>query len=322
MRTALSVFAVLLFLPAAQADEPWKAPHKAYGAPDLEGVWTNRTATPLERPATFDALTTTEERASAFVASSHKAFLEDDSDGIGGRQSEWWEVGDSMLRINGEIRTSVIVDPPDGRMPYNDSGKAKLSRARTDMLEVYDNPEARPSPERCLAGGSGATGAPIFTARYNGNYQIVQTADYIVISMEQNGLTRIIPFRAAPRSALRRWMGYSAARWENETLVVETEGFLPGDAYKPSSTIYISENARITERFTRISPTEILYQYTVEDPDVFTRTWRGEQLLYATPNPVLETACHEGNYSLPGILAGGRELDRRKSTGAGQATRR
>jgi hypothetical protein len=153
----------------------------------------------------------------------------------------------------------------------------------------------------------------MFTARYNGNYQIVQTADHLVISMEQNGLVRIIPLRNEPRSAPRRWMGHSIGRWEGETLVVETQGFMLGDVYKPASAILVSENAKVTERFTRVSPSEILYQYTVEDPDVFSRTWRGEQLFYASANSVLETACHEGNYSLPGILAGGREQDRRKA---------
>ena len=112
---------------------------------------------------------------------------------------------------------------------------------------------------------------------------------------------------------MRRTWGNSSGRWEGDTLVVETHGFVPGDAYKPASPIYVSENARVTERFTRISPTEILYQYTVEDPDAFSQTWRGEQLFYTTKNQVLETACHEGNYSLPGILAGGREMDRRKA---------
>lgn len=292
-----------------------QAPRASFGARDLQGVWTNMTATPLERPAAFDAPTTTEERATAFIAASKRAFLEDNSDSIGGRQSEWWEVSDYMTKINGEIRTSVIVDPPNGKMPYSEAGKARLAKALHDMLQVYDHPEARPSPERCLTGGSGSTGAPIFTARYNGNYQFVQTADHLVISMEQNRLVRIIPLRgvAGDGGRWRQWMGNSSGRWEGDTLVVETHGFVPGDAYKPASPIYVSENARVTERFTRISPTEILYQYTVEDPDAFSQTWRGEQLFYTTKNQVLETACHEGNYSLPGILAGGREMDRRKA---------
>jgi hypothetical protein len=318
MRISGSILVVLAMLcSSAAAQEPWKAPRKAYGAPDLEGVWTNKTATPLERPAAFDAPTTTEERAVAFIAASKKAFLDDNSDGIGGRQSEWWEIGDYMTRINGEIRTSVIVDPPNGKMPYNAEGKARLAKAQNDMLRVYDHPEARPGPERCLMGGSGSTGAPIFTARYNGNYQFVQTKDHLVISMEQNGLMRIIPLRKEPRVGERRWAGFSRGHWEGDTLVVETDGFKPGDAYKPASAIYVSEDAKVTERFTRVSPTEMLYQYAIDDPTVFTQTWRGEQLFYTTSNHVMESACHEGNYSLPGILAGGRRMEKR-AAGAGK----
>jgi hypothetical protein len=312
MKLGELVLAFSLMTSPAFAQQPWKAPRTADGAPSLEGMWTNVTATPLERPAAFDALTTTEDRAKTFIASSGQAFLDDNSDGIGGRQSEWWEIGDSMLKINGEIRTSVIVDPPNGKMPYSDAGKARLAKAQRDMFEVYDHPEARPSPERCMVGGSGSTGVPIFTARYNGHYQIVQTADHLVIAMEQNGVVRIIPLHPEPRNAARRWMGYSLGRWEGETLVVETTGLSAGDQYKPAAPIYVSENAKVTERFTRVSPTEILYQYTVEDPDAFTHTWKGEQLFYATATRPFETACHEGNYSLPGILAGGREMDRRK----------
>lgn len=296
---------------SAFAQEAWKAPRTSSGVPSLEGLWTNITATPLERPAAFDGPVTTEDRAKTFIAASRNAFLDDNSDGIGGRQSEYWEVGSDMLHINGEIRTSIVVDPPNGKLPYSDAGRARLAKSLNDMLRVYDDPEARPSPERCLVGGSGSTGAPMFTARYNGNYQFVQTPDHLVISMEQNGVVRIIPLHAEAVIPGRRWMGHSLGHWQGGTLVVETSGFSSGDAYKPAAPILVSENAKVTERFTRISPTEILYQYTVEDPDAFTRTWKGEQLFYATPNPVLETACHEGNYSLPGILSGGRAQDRK-----------
>jgi hypothetical protein len=297
---------------AAEAQTPWQVPRTPHGAPDLEGMWTNRTATPLERPAAFDGPTTTEERAAAFVKSSSDAFFADNSDGIGGRQSEWWEVGDEMLRIGGAIRTSVIVEPANGKMPYTAEGRAKLAKAQSDMLTLYNDPESRPSPERCLTGGSGSTGAPMFTARYNGHYQFVQTRDHVVISVEQNRQVRIIPLRAEPRSGPRQWGGHSAGRWEGDTLVVETSGFHTGDAYKPAAPIFVSESARVTERFTRISPTEMLYRFTIEDPATFTQIWRGEQLFYAAETRFFEVACHEGNYSLPGILAGGRAIDRRK----------
>jgi hypothetical protein len=290
-----------------------QAPRTSFGSPSLEGLWTNITATPLERPAAFDALTTTPERAAAFGKASRDAFLGDNSDNIGGRQSEYWEVSTEMLRINGEIRTSIIVDPPNGKMPLSAEGKARIARSQNAMLTIYDDPEARPGPERCLTGGSGSTGAPMFTARYNGHYQIVQTKDHVVISMEQNGVRRIIPLRPEPKAGARRWAGNSAGLWEGDTLVVETDGFMPGDAYKPAAPLYVSEDAKVTERFTRIAADQILYQFTVNDPVAFTQTWRGETLFHLSNARAYETACHEGNYSLPGILAGGRAIERRKT---------
>jgi hypothetical protein len=307
------LFIALMSAPAFAPAFAQQAPRTSFGAPSLEGLWTNMTATPLERPAAFDTLTTTPERAAAFGKSSREAFLADDSDGIGGRQSEYWEVGTQMLRINGEIRTSIIVDPANGKMPYNAEGKARLAKSQNAMLNIYDDPEARPGPERCLLGGSGSTGAPMFTARYHGHYQFVQTPTHLVIAAEQNGLRRIIPLRPEPKAGPRTWAGNSTGHWEGDTLVVETSGFMPGEAFKPASTVYVSEDAKVTERFTRISASEILYQFTVDDPTAFTQTWRGETLFHTASDRAYETACHEGNYSLPGILSGGRAIERRKT---------
>jgi hypothetical protein len=314
MRVAQAILTILLAAAPAWA-QGWQVPRTPDGAPDLQGVWSTVTATPLERPAAFSGLTTTEEGEKAFVQQSVKAFLDDESDGIGGRQSEWWEVSGEMLRIGGAIRTSVIVEPASGRMPYSEAGKARLAKALSDNLNVYDHPEARPATERCLAGGSGSTGVPIFFVRYNANYQFVQTKDHLVISMEQAGQVRIIPLHDEPRSGTRRWMGYSTGRWEGDTLVVETDGFVIGDAYKPAAPILVSENAKVTERFTRIAPGELLYQFTVDDPDVFTQVWRGETVFHTVPTHVMESACHEGNHSLTNILGGGREIDRKKGGG-------
>ena len=270
-------------------------------------MWSSQTATPLERPASFEGPTTTEEKAAAFVISSPEAFQADTSDGVGARVSEWWEFGGQMTRINGEIRTSLIVDPADGKMPYSEAGRAKLRQLMAAVFANFDGPEARPATERCLAGGSGATGAPLFVPRYNANYQIVQTPDYLVLSMEAGREARIIRI-GAPRlpPTMRRWMGDSVARWEGDTLVVETAGFVPGDAFKPSAPILVSANAQVSERFTRISVGEILYRFTVDDPETFSRPWTAEMILHATQNRMFEYACHEANYSLEGMLAGGR----------------
>jgi hypothetical protein len=303
----------LIFGAPAVADEPYKAPRKAYGAPDLEGVWTNITATPLQRPPTFDALATTEAKATEFERTSVDSFLSDNRDGVGGRQSEWWEIGERMTRINGEIRTSVIVDPSNGKMPYTAAGQAMLEARMKREDGSFDGPEARPSDERCLVGGSGTTGAPIFTARYNGQYRIVQTADHIVIAIENGGQTRMIRLREGhhPPPDMKLWMGHSIGRWEGDTLVVETTNFMPGDSLKHPMPIFLTHKARITERFKRTSATEILYQYSVEDPDLFSQTWRGEQVFSATNNRMFEYACHEGNYAMPNILRGARYRESR-----------
>lgn len=306
MRVALILLAAcLLCAPVALAQSA--TPRTSFGAPDLEGVWTTLTATPLERPPAFDGPTTTEEKARAFALGNPEAFMADTSDGVGARVSEWWEWGGEMTRIRGEIRTALIVDPPDGRMPYSEAGRAKLKQLQQDVFSAFDGPEARPATERCLAGGSGATGAPLFVPRYNANYQLVQTPGYLVISTEAGREARIIRIDA-PRlpPEMRRWMGDSVGHWEDDTLVVETQGFVPGDAFKPSAPILVSENAKVTERFTRISAGEILYVYTVDDPAIFTQPWRAEMILHATQARMFEYACHEGNHSLVGMLEGGR----------------
>lgn len=307
----LMLAACIALCPQAGAQEGYKPPRTSFGAPDLQGVWSTLTATPLERPAVFDGPTTTDERAAAFAVSSASAFTSDTSDGVGARGSEWWEFGAQMTRINGQIRTSLIVDPPDGKMPYSAAGRARLGKLLAGVLTDFDGPEARPSTERCLAGGSGASGAPVFTARYNANIQIVQTPEHVALSIEQGREVRIIRLNA-PRLPIemRRWMGDSIGWWEGDTLVVETLNFVPGDEFKPAAPLLVSHHAKVTERFTRISQDEILYAYTVEDPEVFSRTWRAEMILSATDHRVLEYACHEGNYSMPGMLAGGRAKEK------------
>jgi len=285
-------------------------PRTSFGAPDLEGVWSTLTATPLERLPAFDGPTTTEELAAAYSRISPETFTSDTSDGVGARQSEWWEFGEEMTRINGEIRSALIVDPPDGRMPYSDAGRAKLRKLQGEVMSGFDGPEARPATERCLAGGSGSTGAPLFVPRYNANYQIVQTPGYVVILAEQNHDARIIPLDAKrPLEGMRRWMGYSIGHWEGDTLVVETAGFVPGDEFKPATPILVGQNARVTERFMRISEREILYRFRVEDAETFSRPWSAEMLLTAAGEPMFEYACHEANLSMANMLAGGRAAE-------------
>jgi hypothetical protein len=219
----------------------------------------------------------------------------------------------TMARMNGEIRSAWIVEPGDGRLPYNDAGRTRLA----PDPRAFDGPEGRPPQERCLSGLGGVSGPPMLNAVYNANYQIVQTPDRLVIVAEMNHDARVIRLddrRHAPPQ-VRAWMGDSVGWWEGTTLVVETTNFTPAQSMRRRS-LYISPEARIVERFTRTSPGEILYQFSVEDPANYTQTWRAEMPLRTSHGPVYEYACHEGNYSMPNILAGARQIERDSKSAA------
>lgn len=303
VRTFLPALALLAAASAAHAQ-----PRTSWGAPDLQGLWSNLTVTPLERPAGFSTLEVPEEQAAAFERTSNVDFAEATIDGVGGRQSEWWEYSPHMMRVDGKVRTSIIIEPANGLLPASDAGKAKVAQLMTDNFNLFDDPESRPSTERCLSGGSGSTGTPFFPARYNNNYRLVQTPDHLVIAMEM-GETRIIPITNDPPPSFRRWNGHSRGRWEGETLVVETAGFVPGDAFKLARPLWISPEARVTERFTRLSETQLLYDFTVDDPIGFTQPWRGQHVFDMSTQRSFEYACHENNYSLANILLAGRKQD-------------
>ena len=308
--------AALVLASASHSAEPahaYRAPRTAWGAPNLGGLWTNTTMTPLQRPKAFQSLTVDPSTAAAFVKASREEF-DTEEDGVGGRQSEWWDLADALTRIGGAFRTSLIVDPADGQLPYNAAGRRLVREGREAPLQALAGPEARPSPERCLTGGAGSSGVPMLPARNNGNYLLVQTRDEIAIWIETGGL-RII--RLGPRSHLpatiRPWMGDSLGRWDGDTLVVETTNLNPGEVHKTPQPISITADARVMERFRRISPTEVLYAFEVDDPAAFTTVWRAELVMRATKGPPYENACHEGNYSLPGVLAGARAEERAAS---------
>ncbi|THD58823.1 hypothetical protein [Phenylobacterium sp.] len=275
---------------------------------DLSGLWTNVTVTPIERPAAFDGPTTTEARAKAYEAANPQAFQAADIDDIGGRQTEWWEYGGPMIRINGQVHTAMIVEPADGRLPYTPAGRALMESKLKSRTAGFDNPEDRTSTERCLMGGSSSSSVPMMPHWDNSLYQIVQTGDFVAIRMESGRDPRIIRLKDSGHlpPAIRPWMGDSIGHWEGATLVVETTNFNPGEQFKSPQALYISKDAKVTERFTRVSASEIVYDFTVEDPAVYARPWRAQLVLRAAKGPLFEFACHEGNYALPGILAGAR----------------
>ncbi|MCR5875068.1 hypothetical protein LRS10_13280 [Phenylobacterium sp. J426] len=203
------------------------------------------------------------------------------------------------------------MDPADGRLPYTAQGRRLYEATLQKARNTFDGPESRPLGERCILGFGSTAGPPMLNVLYNNHYQIQQTPDHVVIVVEMNHDARIIPLKAEPPPPGTPWMGWSVGRWEGDTLVVETRNFNPGESLRPyfGASLFLSPQARVTERFTRISPTQILYDFSVDDPGIYARTWRAEMPLNAARGPVYEYACHEGNYSLPGILAGARKAE-------------
>jgi hypothetical protein len=180
------------------------------------------------------------------------------------------------------------------------------------MITSADNPEQRALGERCIVGFGSTGGPPMLPVLYNNNYQIVQSPGYVMILVEMNHDARIIRMGGDPLpDSIKQWMGDSIGHWEGDTLVVETTNFNPGQSFRASLRhfIYLSETARVTERFTRIGEKEILYEFSIDDPDVYTQVWKAEIPMLASEGRIYEYACHEGNYSLPGILAGARRED-------------
>lgn len=281
---------------------------RAMPGASLEGLWTNVTVTPIERPAAFDGPTTTEALAKAYEAANPQAFNAADIDTVGGRQTEWWEYGGPMIRVGGQIHTAMVVEPADGKLPFSAAGRALMEKSLKTRTAGFDNPEDRTSTERCLMGGSSSSSVPMMPHWDNSLYQIVQTRDYVVIRMESGRDPRIIRLNAAAHlpPAIRPWAGDSIAHWEGRSLVVETTNLNPGEAFKSPQPLYISKDAKVTERFTRVSAGEIVYDFTVDDPVTYRSPWRAQLVLRAAKGPLFEFACHEGNYSLPGVLAGAR----------------
>ena len=318
--------AVLSLAGAAAAADAYKAPRNGFGQPDLSGTWTNASVTQLERPAQYKGLVMTPDQAKAMEKASIAAASSADSkpsdpkagapskgEDPGGYNAFWIDPGTKAGRIGTEYRSSWLTDPADGRLPWSAEGRKMFMKDIARIQGDFANPEARQLAEQCLLGFGSTAGPPMMNVLYNNTYQIQQAKDYLVILVEMNHDARIVRLadRTHPKADIRLWMGDSVGWWEGDTLVVETTNFNPGEQLRPGipTTFYVSEDAKVTERFTRISPTQILYEFKVEDPKVYTSTWRGEMPLNATKGPLYEYACHEGNYALPGILAGARHAE-------------
>ena len=275
---------------------------------DLDGLWFMGTYTDLERPAALPRLVLTPAEAEAFEAPRRALNgMPASKDGaLGQAESEFNDRGDGLLRVRGEIRASIITEPADGRIPYLDAA-ARAHGLAGPPVEDMTGPETRPLSERCL--GSAAAGAPIVGGPDANLVQIVQAPGAIAIVSEKYHDTRIVRLGAAHARPAggAAWMGDSIGRWDGATLVVETTR---PHAASRGQRLVVGEGTVVSERFTRLSATELLYAWTVADPALFREPWRGETVWRRTPGRMFEYACHEGNYGLPGVLAGARREER------------
>jgi hypothetical protein len=328
---------------------PYKPPHTAWGAPDLQNTWTNVTLTPLERPAAMasrKALTEKEvaEREGRAMENVHyenkptdpNVGSEDTSrkncQGAGGRDcgynAGWKDETTKVMRVRGEPRTSFITSTPDGRIPKRIGVQDATAAARERQAAEgegaasrpgqSDNPETRGLGERCIAFGN-AAGPILPNGYYNNNIQIFQSRDGVAIELEMVHEVRNVRIGGKmSTNGVRPWFGESVGHYEGDTLVVETANYHPQTSFRGSSA-----NMTLTERFTRVAKDRLLYQFTVSDPSVWAQAWSGEYEFYPTNGSMYEYACHEGNYGLEGILAGARaeEAEARAKDGKPVANR-
>jgi len=305
----------------------YSPPRTFDGKPDLQGVWTNASITTLERNPRYKALVIQPDQLAKLTAQHPQVVrqLTDDEADAGtknldgsdlargrGYNAFWIDPGMEFGLVRGQRRTSWIIDPADGKIPYSTHG-----REVTEHFEMarrnFDGPEARPPADRCLYTG-GRIGPPMINGLYNNNYQIVQTRDHIAILVEMVRHVRIIPIKHSKAErqhlseAFHPLFGDSIAWWDGDTLVVETTNFHPVQA---NSMIALTPNGKVTERLTRASAEQLLYEFTVEDSALYSQPWRGEMSFNASREQLYEYACHEGNYAMTGILSGAREQEKR-----------
>ena len=313
-RILLAVVTAVLSL-QAQSPPKARAPRTPDGQPDLQGIWTNSTLTPLERPEEFRSKPVlTEPEAAAYERRMMTQGSRDRRDGdsetdVARAYNElFFDHGDKLARVEGGVRTSMIVDPPNGRIPpLTAEGQSRLDRQRAEAkLHPADRAQDRSLTERCIFWAT--AGPPMLPGPYNNTYRIYQTSGYVMILSEMIHETRIVPLDGRPHlpPAIRSWTGDSRGHWEGDTLVIDTTNFTEKTRFRGSS-----ENLHVVERLTRVDANTLLYRFTIDDPATFTKPWTGELPFLATSGPIYEYACHEGNYALVDILAGARAEERK-----------
>jgi hypothetical protein len=301
------------------AAKAFTVPRTPDGQPDLQGVWDYRTLTPLERPKELGTKAIfTEEEAANYEKQENQRQNRDLIDpeqgglqyppgGVVPYNEFWYDRGN---KVAGTKRTSLIVDPSDGRLPAWTPEGQKLANLRAaaqrdDQLghPHADSWEDRPLQERCLIGLN--AGPPMIPGAYNNNVQLVQTPGYVVVLNEMVHSARVVPLDQRPHTSIREWQGDSRGHWEGNTLVVDTTNFRRETSLDGSSA-----NTHVIERFTRIDANTLVYEFTVDDPAMWTRPWTAIVPMTKSNDPIYEYACHEANYAMSGILAGARAAEK------------
>lgn len=291
---------------AAQQPAPYNPPRTAHGAPDLQGVWAADFITPVERPEGVAGLIVPADKAAEVIEKLAEKPPEDEPYDPDVDYFLNIFPAEKLLSIGGELRSSWIVEPSDGRLPFTALAKTVISHVEEPLRARFDNPEERPGSERCIYG----LGHPPITAISPViPNQIIQTPDAIVVATEDTDAARIIHMTGTrPPDVIRTRVGYSAGHWEGDTLVVETTHLAASDGIGVlfRSEMILSEGSRVIERFTLIADRELLYQFSVADPALYDRPWLGEYVMTRIDDRLYEYACHEGNRGMENILTAAR----------------
>ena len=302
----VSMVALLVIGQGVAAAQTWTVPRTSFGQPDLQGVWDFATITPLERPEEFSGKAVmTAEEAATYERERFDLVNHDTDEGATfvcegtGNYNEFWYdrgFGDSVQ----DRRTSLIVDPPNGRVPP----LTPEAEQRGRRVRGYESWESRGIAERCIAGFN--TGPPMMPSAYNNYVQLIQTPAYVVVFNEMIHDARIVPLDGRSHLAERipQWLGSSRGRWDGDTLVIETTHFHGATAFSENQGATTSMT--VVERFTRVDVDTLRYEFTVEDPATWTRPWTVMVPMTRSDTPIYEYACHEGNYGMTNILSGAR----------------
>jgi hypothetical protein len=298
----------------------YNAPRTPDGQPDLQGFWTNSTYTPLERPdGVTKAYYTPEEAEAAIKLAIQRESAQTEPGTVADVHYDFSQFGldRSQSLFVRNLRTSLIVDPPNGKIPpLTEEGKrrtAQRAEAQKKLGGRWDSAESNQLDDRCLI--MAGPGPPMMDAGYNSNYHIVQGPGHVMILTEMIHDVRVVTLddRPQPDPKVRQWMGVSRGRWEGETLVVETTNFNGKNPFRGSD-----ENLKVIERFTRVADDTIEYKFTIDDPTMWTRPWSAESAMKRTVGPIFEHACHEGNFGLYNTLVGARLEEKQKSERLGK----